>query len=144
MTFRPSLALVVALTLAGSVAGVQAQQAPAAATDAATGQPARKASVLPLAATSVTHTFPGTSPHWYDVKLAVSDGNHMSFYRQALAVEFQPTLFPATPNPSEPAPPATNPCGTLSAQEQAAITPPARTMMARLNGGTATVSGAKS
>jgi carboxyl-terminal processing protease len=52
MTFRPSLALLVALTLAGSVAGVQAQQAPAAATDAATGQPASKASVLPLAATS--------------------------------------------------------------------------------------------
>ncbi|MGN6237019.1 carboxy terminal-processing peptidase [Dyella sp.] len=55
MTFRPSLALLVALTLAGSAAGVQAQQAPAAAPaadDAATGQPARKASVLPLQATS--------------------------------------------------------------------------------------------
>lgn len=54
MTFRPSLALLVVLTLAGSVAGVQAQEAPAAASvanDAATGQPARKASVLPLAAT---------------------------------------------------------------------------------------------
>ncbi|MFK2904293.1 carboxy terminal-processing peptidase [Dyella ginsengisoli] len=52
MTFRPSLALLVALTLAGSVAGVQAQQAPAAANDTATGQPARKAAVLPLAATT--------------------------------------------------------------------------------------------
>src|SRR5690242_19036291 len=55
MTFRPSLALLVALTLAGNAAGVQAQQAPAAAPaadDAATGQPARKASVLPLQATS--------------------------------------------------------------------------------------------
>ncbi|MDR0344781.1 MAG: M28 family peptidase [Nocardiopsaceae bacterium] len=93
---------------------------------------------------SVTHTFASTSPHWYDVKLAVSDGNGMSSYRQALAVEFQPTLFPATPDPSEPAPPATSPCGTLSAQQQAAITPQARTLMARLNGGTATVYGAKS
>ncbi len=53
MTFRPSLALLVALTLAGSAAGVQAQQAPATAPvadDAATGQPARKTSVLPLQA----------------------------------------------------------------------------------------------
>ena len=92
---------------------------------------------------SVTHTFPSTSPHWYDVKLAVSDGNRMSFYRQALAAEFQPTHFPATPNPSEPAPPATNPCGTLSAQEQAATTTQATALMTHLSGAQATVYGSK-
>ncbi|MGA0588783.1 carboxy terminal-processing peptidase [Dyella sp. KRB-257] len=55
MTFRPSLALLAAFTLAGSIAGVQARQAPAAAAaanDAVTSQPARKASVLPLKATA--------------------------------------------------------------------------------------------
>ncbi|MBO0824361.1 MAG: hypothetical protein J2P27_10975, partial [Actinobacteria bacterium] len=81
-------------------------------------------------------------PHWYDVKLAVSDGN-WGFYRQAVAVEFQPTLFPATPNPSEPAPPATDPCGTLTAQEQAAITSQAQPLMARLDGTTTVVNGSK-
>jgi len=92
---------------------------------------------------TVSHTFPSTSPHWYDVKLAVYDGN-WAYYRQAVAVEFQPTLYPATPDPREPAPPATGPCGTLSAQEKAAITPQARTLMARLTGATATVHGATS
>jgi hypothetical protein len=92
---------------------------------------------------TVTHTFPSTSPHWYDVKLAVYDGN-WAYYRQAVAVEFQPTLYPATPDPREPAPPATDACGTLSPQEQAAMTPQARTLMARLNGAKATVYGAKS
>jgi hypothetical protein len=90
----------------------------------------------------VVHTFPSTSPHWYDVKLAVYDGN-WAYYRQAVAVEFQPTLYPATPDPREPAPPATNPCGGLTAQEQAAIAPQAKSLMARLGAGTAQVYGSK-
>jgi hypothetical protein len=73
----------------------------------------------------VRHTFASTSPHWYDVKLAVYDGR-WSFYRQAVAVEFQPTLFPATPAAGEPAPPKTDPCGTLTPAEQSAIEPQAR------------------
>jgi PKD domain/Peptidase family M28 len=80
-----------------------------------------------LATTSptVSHTFSSTSPHWYDVKLAVYDGR-WSFYRQAVAVEFQPTLFPATPPAGEPAPPNTGPCGTLTAGEQSALESQAR------------------
>jgi PKD domain/Peptidase family M28 len=77
--------------------------------------------------TKVTHTYASTAPHWYDVKLVVSDGaGHWGYYRQALAVEFQPTLFPATPPASEPAPPSTPACGTLTAAEQAEITPRAQ------------------
>jgi hypothetical protein len=97
-----------------------------------------------LATTSptVAHTFPGTSPHWYDVKLAVYDG-HWAFYRQAVAVEFQPTLFPATPGPREPAPPATNPCGSLTAPERAALTSRAESLMPRLGGAMTEVYGSK-
>jgi PKD domain len=97
-----------------------------------------------LATTSptVVHTFGSTSPRWYDVKLAVYDG-HWAFYRQAVAVEFQPTLFPATPGPREPAPPATNPCGALTAPEQAAITPRAESLTARLGGATTEVYGSR-
>jgi hypothetical protein len=74
--------------------------------------------------TNVTHTYASTSPHWYDVKLVVGDsGGHWGYYRQALAVEFAPTLYPATPPASEPTPPSTAACGTLTAAEQAAITP---------------------
>lgn len=91
---------------------------------------------------TVVHTFPSTSPHWYDVKLAVYDGN-WAYYRQAVAVEFQPTLYPATLDPREPVPPTTSPCGNLTAQEQAAITPQARSLMARLGAGTAAVYGSK-
>lgn len=69
---------------------------------------------------TVPHTFGSTSPHYYDVKLAVYDGK-WSFYRQAVAVEFQPTQFPATPATGEPTPPNTDPCGTLTADEQSAI-----------------------
>ena len=69
---------------------------------------------------TVTHTFPSTSPHYYDVKLAMYDGK-WSFYRQAVAVELQPTLFPATPAAGEPTPPNTDPCGTLTSDEQSAI-----------------------
>lgn len=92
---------------------------------------------------TVVHTFPSTSPHWYDVKLAVYDGSNWAYYRQAVAVEFQPTLYPATPDPREPAPPATDPCGNLTAQEQAAITPRAMSLMARLGAGTAEVYGSR-
>ena len=91
----------------------------------------------------MTHTFPGTSPHWYDVKLAVSDGN-WSYYHQAVAVQFQPTLYPATPDPREPAPPATGPCGDLTTQQQAAVAPQARSLVARLGGATTQVYGSKS
>jgi hypothetical protein len=80
---------------------------------------------------TVQHTFPSTSPHWFDVKLAVYDGT-WSFYRQAVAVEFQPTLFPATAPAGEPAPPRTDPCGTLTAAEQAALTAAAQKAFAGL------------
>jgi hypothetical protein len=75
-----------------------------------------------LATTSptVTHVFAST-PRWYDVKLAVRSGHAWDFYRQALAVRFVPTQFPDTPLANEPAPPATDPCGTLTADEQAQI-----------------------
>jgi hypothetical protein len=82
---------------------------------------------------TVTHTYSSTAPHWYDVKLEVADGSDMSFYRQAVAAEFQPTLFPATPDPREPAPPATDACGTLSAQERSAIAQQAQPQLDRLD-----------
>src|SRR6266542_5833092 len=80
-----------------------------------------------MASTSpqVTHTYSST-PSWYDVKLAVKSGSSWDFYRQALAVRFVPAHFPDAPLPSEPAPPATDPCGTLTAAEQASITQQAR------------------
>lgn len=89
----------------------------------------------------VTHTFPSTSPHWYDVRLAVDDSGNWAYYRQAVAVEFQPTLYPAAPDPAEPAPPATDPCGNLSDAEQAAMTSQAKPLMARLGGSTTEVRG---
>ncbi|HET6432877.1 carboxy terminal-processing peptidase [Dyella sp.] len=52
MTFRPSLALLIALTLGSAGAGLQAQDAAAPAAADATGQPQRKASTLPLKATA--------------------------------------------------------------------------------------------
>jgi hypothetical protein len=91
---------------------------------------------------TVGHTFASTSPHWYDVKLAVYDGN-WAYYRQAVAAEFQPTLYPATPDPREPAPPATNACGNLTAQEQTAMAPRAESLISRLGGGTTEVHGSK-
>jgi hypothetical protein len=69
---------------------------------------------------TVTHTFSSTSPAWYQVKLVVKDGSRMGFYQQALAVEFNPTHFPATPPAGEPTPPNTDPCGTLSSSGQSA------------------------
>jgi hypothetical protein len=81
---------------------------------------------------TVSHTFSSTSPAWYDVKLAVYDGTSWDFYRQALAVEFQPTLFPATPAVGEPAPPPTDTCGSLTADEQTALSTAAQAAFASL------------
>jgi hypothetical protein len=93
-----------------------------------------------LATTSptVTHEF-ASSPQWYDVKLAVKSDGAWSFYRQALAVKFVPAHFPDAPLANEPAPPATDPCGTLTAQEQASITAAAQPMLDRLGGTTTAV-----
>jgi hypothetical protein len=66
------------------------------------------------------------------VKLAVYDGTSWDFYRQAIAVEFQPTLFPATPPAGEPAAPSTDVCGSLTADEQAAMTTAAQQAFASL------------
>jgi len=87
---------------------------------------------------TITHEYAST-PRWYDVKLAVRSGTHWDFYRQALAVRFVPTHFPDTPLPNEPAPPATDPCGTLTSAEQAAVTRQAGTLMDQLNGATTVV-----
>ncbi len=71
----------------------------------------------------VTHTYASTQPAYYDVKLYTLDAaGHVGYYRQALPVEFQPTLFPATPPASEPVPPSTDPCGTLTGAEKQFIT----------------------
>jgi hypothetical protein len=75
---------------------------------------------------TIVHTFPAGSSQWYDVKLVVGRGASLSFYRQALPVLFTPAVYPATPAPGEPAPPATDPCGTLTSDEQAQIAPVAR------------------
>jgi hypothetical protein len=90
---------------------------------------------------TVTHTFASTSPAWYSVQLVVSDGRRMGFYQQALAVEFNPTHFPATPPAGEPSPPTTNPCGTLSSDEASALASLANTSFAKLGGGSRLVRG---
>ncbi|TMM37869.1 MAG: M28 family peptidase [Actinobacteria bacterium] len=87
---------------------------------------------------TVTHEFAST-PRWYDVKLAVRAGSAWDFYRQALAVRFVPTHFPDVPLAGEPAPPATDPCGTLTADEQAQLKQQAQGMMDRLRGSTTAV-----
>jgi PKD domain len=61
-----------------------------------------------VAGPAVTHTY--ARPTFADVRLAVVDGGHVGAYRQAVAVD----------SPSGPAP-ATDPCGTLSAPERAAL-----------------------
>jgi len=86
----------------------------------------------------VTHEFAST-PKWYDVKLAVRSGSEWDFYRQALAVRFVPAHFPDAPLANEPAPPSTDPCGTLSPAEQASVMRQAQALMSRLDGSTATV-----
>ncbi|HZC74052.1 MAG TPA: PKD domain-containing protein [Jatrophihabitans sp.] len=69
----------------------------------------------------VTHDY-SSDPKWYDVKLAVQSGDKWDFYRQALAVRFVPTQFPDQPLANEPAPPATDVCGSLTPAEQSAMT----------------------
>jgi len=86
----------------------------------------------------VSHTYSST-PSWYDVKLAVKSGSSWDFYRQALAVQFVPAHFPDAPLPSEPAPPATDPCGTLTPAEQASVTAQATSLISRLDAGTTEV-----
>ncbi len=87
-----------------------------------------------LATTSpqVTHDY-SSDPKWYDVKLAVRSGNSWDFYRQALAVRFVPAHFPDQALANEPAPPATDPCGTLTPEEQAAVTSQASDLMGQLS-----------
>jgi hypothetical protein len=92
---------------------------------------------------TVTHEFSST-PRWYDVRLAVRSGKDWDFYRQALAVRFVPAHFPDPPLGNEPAPPATDPCGTLTAAEQAATVQQAQALMDRLRGATTTVTSRKS
>jgi hypothetical protein len=86
----------------------------------------------------VTHEFSAT-PQWYDVKLAVRSDHDWDFYRQALAVRFVPTHFPDVPLPNEPAPPATDSCGGLTAGEQASIAEQAGDLMNQLDGATTVV-----
>jgi hypothetical protein len=87
---------------------------------------------------TVTHEF-GSTPKWYDVKLAVRSGGDWDFYRQALAVRFVPAHFPDAPLANEPAAPATDPCGTLTAAEQGSVRQRAQTLMDRLGGSTTAV-----
>ena len=86
----------------------------------------------------VTHEF-SAKPSWYDVKLAVNAGGKWDYYRQALAVRFVPAHFPDAPLANEPPAPATDPCGTLTAAEQATITPLAESLMNRLGSTTTEV-----
>lgn len=86
----------------------------------------------------VTHTY-SSDPKWYDVKLAVQSGTGWDYYRQALAVHFVPAHFPDPPLSTEPAPPNTDPCGTLTMAEQASMTAQATSLMSRLGDGTTEV-----
>src|SRR5262249_19151223 len=82
---------------------------------------------------TVTHQFSST-PSWYDVKLAVKSGSQWDFYRQAVAVRFVPGPFPDAPPANEPGPPVTDPCGTLSADEQTSTMQAAQALMGQLSG----------
>ena len=83
---------------------------------------------------TVSHMY-SSNPAWYDVKLAVKSGSTWDFYRQALAVRFVPAHFPDQPLANEPAPPATNACGTLNPDEQAGMTTQAEPLMSQLSAG---------
>jgi hypothetical protein len=50
-------------------------------------------------------------------------------------VRFVPAHFPDQPLANEPAPPATNACGTLNADEQAGMTTQAAPLMSQLSAG---------
>jgi hypothetical protein len=90
----------------------------------------------------VTHTYASTSPHYYDVKLYTLDAaGHVGYYRQAVPLEFQPTLYPATAPAGEPVPPATDPCGMLTSSEQGAIAGLAKLAFPGLGGGTTEIDG---
>jgi hypothetical protein len=78
---------------------------------------------------TIQHTFP-TQAAWRDVKLMVAapgklDTKSSAFFRQVEPIDFFPTYYPAVAPASEPLPPSTgaaaDPCGVLSADEQAAF-----------------------
>ena len=88
----------------------------------------------------VTHTFSST-PAWHDVKLLVRQGSRSDAYRQAVAVKFVPAHFPEQPLANEPAPPATDPCGSVAGAERAHIEALSKAPLDRLGGGVAEVRG---
>jgi hypothetical protein len=87
----------------------------------------------PMVATTnpvIQHTFP-TKAAWRDVKLLVGGAGQSNSpekwasFRQEEPIDFFPTYYPALVPPTEPLPPssgpAADPCGALSADEQAAL-----------------------
>jgi hypothetical protein len=87
----------------------------------------------PLVSTTestIQHTFP-TQAAWRDVKLLVQEGGKWASFRQLEPIDFFPTYYPAVAPTTEPLPPssgpAANPCGTLSAEEEAALIAQAKT-----------------
>ena len=81
----------------------------------------------PVTATTsplIEHTFP-TQAAWRDVKLLVGDNGTWGSFRQLEPIDFFPTYYPALRPPTEPLPPSSgpqaDPCGVLSADEQAAF-----------------------
>ena len=54
-------------------------------------------------------------------------------------MKFVPAHFPDPPLANEPAPPATDPCGTLTPAEQTSLTAQASSMMDALGGSTTEV-----
>ncbi len=83
----------------------------------------------------IQHTFP-TQAAWRDVKLLVAgagqwnDPSKFASFRQVEPIDFFPTYYPALAPPTEPAAPMTgsaaDPCGALTAPEQAALIEEAR------------------
>ena len=83
----------------------------------------------------IQHTFP-TQAGWRDVKLLVAgagqwnDPAKFASFRQVEPIDFFPTYYPALAPPTEPAAPTTgsaaDPCGALTAPEQAALIEEAR------------------
>jgi PKD domain len=83
----------------------------------------------------IQHTFP-TQAAWRDVKLLVAgagqwnDPAKFASFRQVEPIDFFPTYYPALAPPTEPAAPSTgsaaDPCGALTAPEQAALIDEAR------------------
>ncbi len=83
----------------------------------------------------IQHTFP-TQAAWRDVKLLVAGAGQwnspekFASFRQVEPIDFFPTYYPALAPPTEPAAPSTgsaaDPCGALTAPEQAALIDEAR------------------